>query len=133
MIRSILPSDYRAIEALEQLEYDEEALRPPYSGLCIEEKRELKGYLLVESRADRWTYVRAIGIHPDYRNQGLGTRLIQALQVDEPAILLRTEPDTAHLARFYQRLGFRVTLDPSLQSPVPGVTSWVWERHPMSM
>lgn len=127
MIRSIRPSDYDSILELEQLEYDDEALPPPYNGLCIEEKHEIRGYLLVEPRADRFVYVRAIGIHPSFRNTGQGTLLVRALQVDESAILLRTEPNTPHLARFYERLGFRVTRDPALQSPLPGITSWVWE------
>jgi ribosomal protein S18 acetylase RimI-like enzyme len=127
MARSISPGDYDSIYTLEELEYDDEAIPPPYRGLCIEEKGELRGYLLVEPREDRFVYVRALAIHPNSRNKGLGTLLIRALQASNSAILLRTEPDTPHLSRLYERLGFQVTRDPALQSPRRDITSWVWE------
>ena len=53
-------------------------------------------------------YVSTVCVHPDYRNQGIGTELVNQVTEDSPDItwVLRAEPELTH---FYEKHGFKRT------------------------
>lgn len=53
-------------------------------------------------------YLSLLGVVPEYRRQGLGTRLIEALLDDYPTITCHTRATNRAAVAFYEHLGFAV-------------------------
>jgi GNAT superfamily N-acetyltransferase len=98
------------------------------------------GYAVLSHREDR-AHIRRIGIHPSYRRQGLGRRLMQTM-LDKAGLLgatwidLAVQQDNPAAIQLYRKFGFQVTgeciqFSLSILSPaVPGYAAIPVDEYP---
>ncbi len=65
-----------------------------------------------DSGVERWAELHELHVHPDYHNQGIGTRLVraaiqQARTAGFPAMYLLTEESNGPARRAYEKAGLR--------------------------
>ncbi len=74
---------------------------------------------------EKFIYIEHFAIHPDYRNQGLGSKVMKEfLAKKELPVVVETETPRSHVAsqriHFYERLGFFMTTNFYMQPPYEG-------------
>jgi len=78
--------------------------------VIVLDKRDI-GYLKTD-RTDRGIFLANIHVHPDYQNQGIGTRIIKSLLIDAGQrgvpVSLKVLKVNQSARRLYERLGFSI-------------------------
>ncbi|MGI5161698.1 GNAT family N-acetyltransferase [Microbispora sp. CA-102843] len=128
MIRQAEPAD---LAALAEIERAADGMFVPLGivfppGTTVIEECDDPGRVIVAGRppvgfallgvVDSLTHLEQIAVHPDHGNQGIGTRLLDAVcttakksaQADTAAVTLTTFRDVPWNAPWYARRGFRV-------------------------
>ncbi len=70
----------------------------------------LVGFVSGEPRpAEGFAWIATIGVHPDYRRQGIGSRLLSQCEgrLDEPRLRLTVRAGNAPAQALYERFGYR--------------------------
>lgn len=132
-IRSMLPSDLRAVADVERSAYDypwsrgifRDCLLAGYSSLVLELDGNVAGYAIM-SVAGGEAHILNICVHPDVQRIGYGRRLLHALLVkaeeaEAQRIFLEVRPSNPAALHLYQSVGFeKVGIRPAYYQAVNG-------------
>ena len=107
-----------AWELKERIRREEDVLRQRH-GFFTDAYRRSKVYLLVEPRYDGETmvgfaatrrdgYILFLAVHPEYRGEGFGRRLVAAVADDHGSVTCHARASNDDALAFYRHLGFEV-------------------------
>lgn len=77
----------------------------------------------------QWSYIRMVGVHPEYGGQGIGKKIIQmcidfAKETNETTIALHTSEIMDSARHLYESLGFQQIK--ALDEPLFGLKYWLY-------
>ena len=75
--------------------------------LVAKEDSKIVGYIGIEKILDE-EHIINMAIHPDYRGQGIGKRLMQHVLNDEDVFYLEVRVSNDSAKKIYERYGFKV-------------------------
>lgn len=84
---------------------------PNMTRLKAIEGGKIVGFVLGDYRAsEELAWIASIGVHPDYRNRGIGAQLLQACEekLDAPCVRLSVRASNDPAIRLYKNHGYRV-------------------------
>ncbi|PSQ40881.1 GNAT family N-acetyltransferase [Halobacteriales archaeon QS_9_68_42] len=107
-----------AWELKERIRREDDVLKQRH-GFFTDAYRRSKVYLLVEPRYDGETmvgfaatrrdgYVLFLAVHPEYRGEGFGRRLVAAVADDHGSVTCHARASNDDALAFYEHLGFEV-------------------------
>ena len=107
-----------AWELKERIRREDDVLRQRH-GFFTDAYRRSKVYLLVEPRYDGETvvgfaatrrdgYILFLAVHPEYRGEGFGRRLVAAVADDHGSVTCHARASNDDALAFYEHLGFEV-------------------------
>ena len=108
----------KAWELKERIRREDDVLKQRH-GFFTDAYRRSKVYLLVEPRYDGETmvgfaatrrdgYVLFLAVHPEYRGEGFGRRLVAAVADDHGSVTCHARASNDDALAFYEHLGFEV-------------------------
>jgi len=72
---------------------------------------QIAGFIILQLRGAFTGYVKTIIVHPDWRNQGIGTQLLQFAEnqifTEKPNVFLCVSSFNKKAQKFYRRLGYK--------------------------
>lgn len=76
-----------------------------------------------------WSYVRMVGVHPEYRGKGIAKRLTQmcvdyARQSNEKIVGLHTSEQMGDARHIYENIGFKIDKE---IDPIYGMKYWLYK------
>ena len=107
-----------AWELKERIRREEDVLRQRH-GFFTDAYRRSKVHLLIEPRYDGETvagfaatrrdgYILFLAVHPEYRGEGFGRRLVAAVADDHGSVTCHARASNDDALAFYEHLGFEV-------------------------
>ncbi len=75
--------------------------------LVARDDNRIAGYIGVEKILDE-VHIINMAVHPDYRGQGIGKRLMQHVLNDEEVFFLEVRVSNESAKKIYEKYGFRV-------------------------
>jgi len=75
--------------------------------LAAWDKDKIVGYIGIEKIADE-THIINMAVDPDYRKQGIGTKLIEAILNDKDVFFLEVRVSNVAAQRLYKKFSFDV-------------------------
>ena len=123
-IRDYQHADFPALCALDPLCFPEGIAYPPEEmalglaqrgafALVAESSGQVVGFILAYRRGRPWGHIITIDVHPDFRHQELGTRLMEHAEQrlkesGATRILLEAGVENETAIRFYEKLGYAI-------------------------
>ncbi|PSP77968.1 GNAT family N-acetyltransferase [Halobacteriales archaeon QS_4_69_225] len=107
-----------AWELKERIRREEDVLKQRH-GFFTDAYRRSKAYLLIEPGYDdgavvgfaatrRDGYILFLAVHPDYRGEGFGRRLVAAVADDHSSVTCHARATNEAALAFYEHLGFEI-------------------------
>ncbi len=98
--------------------------KPAFHCVSVKSKKDFVG-LINYWTFDKFIYIEHFAIHPDFRNKGIGTKVLKEfLATLELPVVIETETPRSQIAsqriHFYERLGFYMTTNFYMQPPYEG-------------
>lgn len=96
--------------------------------LVAKEEEKVIGYIGIERILDE-VHIINMAVHPDYRGQGIGKRLMQHVLNDEEVFFLEVRVSNETAKNIYERYGFKV-INTRKQYYADGEDAFVMRRIP---